>query len=287
MPSTITRRLAAATLACGALLAVAGPAHAAPNSLGDRTVNEGATLTFNATTQCRTFPSCNLRYVTGPVAVSSLGVEKATAGADYVPAGVGRSVAFGGSWAGRLDVRTLQDQLCEGDERFSVYAISGGSIKATGTVTIKDDADCAGTAPYTHKEHETDVDSGHLSETCTTPNQSGALGVFGGPNRFIRGCTTDSVVCPRSSDGCTATSWSKIEGSIAAMPVTLNSRIRRFTDGSAAGFHDVSCAQKHACVAEDELELEPGQRATVECNGTRVNFIAGSARVICDLDVDF
>jgi uncharacterized protein YkwD len=106
---------------------------------------------------------------------------------------------------------------------------------------------------------------------CGPGYSVGVLGLPGTTGFFMDGCTVQlkcagAAPCRVSSRSTTNTqNW---VGHWAAN----NSRIRYInTAGAVTGWRDHSCTNTNYCTGEDETSINPGESASVQCNGTRQN----------------
>jgi hypothetical protein len=105
-------------------------------------------------------------------------------------------------------------------------------------------------------------------EFCQNFQSYGVKYQYGAWAYYVDGCTTSRLSCP-AARGCLA----KMHTSIGLLRsrgdlVTQNARIRRFTyQGALLGWTDKSCSGTNSCSNDDTEFLNPGQSATVQCNG--------------------
>jgi hypothetical protein len=156
-----------------------------------------------------------------------------------------------------------------------------------------------------------DLDNGwSTGRECATPATRGYLRAFGAWGYFIPGCETRIQWCPRSATNpgtgeevevtrCRLESVSSIMTEHALRHrVTLNQRITVYDDQYEFGWNDdQTCAGIRWCNVQsgdpdpvvnpyvtegDELWVNPGEGATVECNGVR-SMGPNTAGVSCGL----
>jgi len=156
-----------------------------------------------------------------------------------------------------------------------------------------------------------DLDNGwSTGRECVTPSVRGYLRAFGAWGYFIPGCETRIQWCPRTATNpgtgervdvvrCRLESSSSIQTAHALRHrVTLNQRINVFDGQYRWGWaDDRSCAGIRWCNVHSgdprpvvnpyvneapELDVNPGEGATVECNGVR-SVGPNTAGVSCDL----
>ena len=108
-------------------------------------------------------------------------------------------------------------------------------------------------------------------KTCMPDYQTGVQGQYGAWGTFISGCTvqiqcTGSAACRVSNRSMLVTeNWT-------GGRVTMNARIRYINSaGQVTGWRDKSCDGTNWCRVDDETYIQPGQSASVECNGVRAN----------------
>jgi uncharacterized protein YkwD len=118
---------------------------------------------------------------------------------------------------------------------------------------------------------------------CMPNGGTGVLGQYGAWGYYIDGCTmyvqcTGRTACRVSTRSTIAT------GSFAGHRVTLNSRLRRYTSsGALRDWRDRSCEGTNYCRAEMSSWIQPGEWASIQCNGVRQNA-PNTARVRCFVD---
>ena len=124
--------------------------------------------------------------------------------------------------------------------------------------------------------------------SCVTPNARGDLGAFGAWGFYIDGCTV-RLTCPSHLSVCAAKAESRIATqTYRGQRVTLNSRMRAFSNGTAQEFwhRDVSCDNTDWCRTEDLVYIRGGEAASVQCNGVRASG-HNTAHVECSLNLEY
>jgi hypothetical protein len=129
---------------------------------------------------------------------------------------------------------------------------------------------------------------GTRTQTCDTFQTRGVLGAYGAWGYYIDGCTV-RVACGSYARWCVARGDSSI-GLLMARGdrVTVNSRLRiDDAAGQMTWRRDKSCAGMDSCTVTDEVALQPGQTASVQCNGVREARpgLANEAKMRCAIAV--
>lgn len=117
---------------------------------------------------------------------------------------------------------------------------------------------------------------------CTVTNRLGEQGKNGAWGYYIAGCTAGSGIPAEAKCGltrCRVHAFASITESPAAQRrVTVNARVRIYTpthasaEGKQLRRTDKSCAGVDRCDTEHTEVIEPGQRATIQCNGVRQGY---------------
>jgi hypothetical protein len=108
------------------------------------------------------------------------------------------------------------------------------------------------------------------SARCTTPPKYGVYQQYGASGWYVDGCTA-RITCPARVAYCYARSSTYMKNSpYISSAVYENARLRLVEpDGRVSWFRDKSCHLLDYCSTSDEVYFNPGQTATIQCNGTR------------------
>lgn len=108
-------------------------------------------------------------------------------------------------------------------------------------------------------------------KTCMPDYQTGVQGQYGAWGTFISGCTVQ-IQCTGSAPCRVSNRSMLVTESWGGGRVTMNARIRYINSaGAVTGWRDKSCEGTNWCRVDDETYIQPGQSASVECNGVRAN----------------